>query len=403
MNIYILNASNTYNYGSMMMAENFIHYFDQISGMKNTYHVETEDPENTLARLKAATGAEQLRCPLPGSLYQGGQASKKDLLAALFLRKDIVSGFAGEIDALIILGGDDYTEDYGWRTLVSQLIRLNALKRKLKTYLIGQTMGPFYSFRKPLARFFLRKADGILARDRITYEYLTGMGLPNVGEIPDLALMPLAMEPETVGPETSAVEKRICLFPSELIFKYSRGQSREQCLGFYLGICRSLLGKYTDHKILLIPHVLKPPSSDDRAMVRDLYAALSPEERTKVEILDREMLPVEVRILIKSSRLVVSARMHPVVSALECRVPWICFSYSRKYWGILGEGFKLGDYILDVRNGSFDELSHRFGELLEKVEAHRDSILRQIEGKVREEQQRIRDVILSMAGKIIKK
>lgn len=59
MKILLLNVSNTYNYGSMMMGENFISYFNKISGIQNQYYVETED-ETKIERLKQATGIDQI-------------------------------------------------------------------------------------------------------------------------------------------------------------------------------------------------------------------------------------------------------------------------------------------------------------------------------------------------------
>ena len=43
MNVYVYNCPNTFNYGSMMMGENFISYFNKMSGKKNKYFVETTD------------------------------------------------------------------------------------------------------------------------------------------------------------------------------------------------------------------------------------------------------------------------------------------------------------------------------------------------------------------------
>lgn len=397
MNIYILHAPNTYNYGSMMMAENFIYYFEKASEMSNKYYIETDDIENTEARLRAATQIDNIHGVQTFSLYEGGCVSKKDLLKAEFLGKNVLSGFASEMDAVIVLGGDDYTEDYGWKALVSQLFKVNALTRKLKVYFIGQTMGPFYSFRKPVAGYFLGKVSRIMVRDKITYDYLEKMKLKNMGEIPDLALMPLARETEANGKE-----KMICLFPSQLIYSYSASKSRSECLSFYKKVCRTIFEKYPEHKLVLAAHVLKPESSDDRTMVRDIYDLLEEAEKGRIIKLDNEMLPFEIRKLIKASELVISARMHPIVSSLECGTPWICFSYSRKYWGILGEGFKMGDYILDVRGITFDQLFDKFTALLTANMDMAAERLKDTGKRVREEQDKILKEISLLAGEIRK-
>jgi len=113
--------------------------------------------------------------------------------------------------------------------------------------------------------------------------------------------------------------------------------------------------------------VLKPQSSDDSIMVRDLYAHLPEDLKSRVLALDKTLLPYEVRSLIKQSAFTVSARMHPVVSSIECGVPSLCFSYSQKYWGVIGEGYGLGDFILDVRNTSFNDLYEKFTASIDKL------------------------------------
>lgn len=384
MDIYILNAPNTYNYGSMMMAENFIHYYESQSGIQNNYYVETDDIENTQKRLRTATGLVSIHAVPMGSLYRKGSISKKELLLSLAFKINVLSDLAVKVDMVIVLGGDDYTEDYGWRSLLSQLMRINVIAGRKKVFFIGQTMGPFYSFRRPLARYFLSKAEAVLVRDKITYEYLQKMRLGNLDEIPDLALMPLAREGET-----QSKARYICLFPSELIYHYSKDHSREDCLDFYASICEYLANEYPGYEMVLLPHVLKPEVSDDRVMVRDIFDALSEDAKARTLMPDNEMLPFEVRGYIKSSVFIVSARMHPVISALECNVPAICFSYSRKYWGILGEGYRLEEYILDVRNTDFGELFLSFKKALGIMQGNYKNISGRIKSKVEADQKAI--------------
>lgn len=392
MNVYILNATNTYNYGSMMMAENFIHYFDSQSKLQNAYFVETDDLSNTQRRLRKATGLNNVNVVPMGSLYRKGAISKVELLASLVFRLNVLSDLAKKMDMVVVLGGDDYTEDYGWRTLVSQLLRTNVIAGRLKVFFLGQTMGPFYSFRRPLARYFLSKVDSILVRDKITYEYLQKMKMHNIGEVPDLALMPLTLEEAA-----DKKNKYVCLFPSELIYHYSKDKSRHACLDFYKKVCEYLLSEYTDKELVLMAHVLKPEASDDRVMARDIYNTLEDGCKERVSLIDSEMYPYEVRKYIKGSNFIVSARMHPIISALECGTPWICLSYSRKYSGILGEGYKLGDYILDVREYSFEELLQGFKKVLGIMQGDYKNIAVSVKSKLDADQKEIVRQIAELA------
>jgi hypothetical protein len=58
LNIYIYNCPNTFNYGSMMMGENFISYFNEATGVENNYYVETMDEIN-IQRLINSTGSKK--------------------------------------------------------------------------------------------------------------------------------------------------------------------------------------------------------------------------------------------------------------------------------------------------------------------------------------------------------
>ena len=293
------------------------------------------------------------------------------MLKGLVVSQGILSELTKEMDVIIILGGDDFTEDYGWKALVSMLLKINPVARAKKLYFLGQTMGPFKSFRVHLCRYFFNKAKGIFCRDDITYNYLKELNVKNISKIPDLALMPLAKENNV-----NNLQEQICIFPSELIFHYTEKKSRAKCLSFYIKICNEINKKYPDKKLLLIPHVLKPDSSDDRKMVKDIYLKLKDSMKDKLLMYDNEMYPYQVREEIKKSSFIVTARMHPYISSIECNIPGVCFSYSRKYWGIIGEGYNLKDCIIDIRQGSEKDWVQGFLLALDKLMENKDKILK---------------------------
>ena len=207
------------------------------------------------------------------------------------------------------------------------------------------------------------------------------MKLKNIDEIPDLALLPLARENGHAGKT-----KQICVFPSELIYKYSKNPDRQLCVDFYTKLCLLLAKQYPEHRILLIPHVLKPESSNDSVMSRDVYSSLPNMYKGSRVQLEHPQYPYEVRELIKQSDFIVSARMHPVISAIECRVPGICFSYSRKYWGIIGEGYGLKEYIIDIRYNDYEELLSDFSKALDSLKQNHTKVIEKINIKNEQDQ-----------------
>ena len=158
MNIYICNCPNTFNYGSMMMGENFISYFDKVSKERNKYYIETDDEIN-IKRLRYATGNSDIYFTQINSLFKEG-INKHDYIYCYYGLKDIFSDFIKQVDMVVVLGGDDFTEDYGWKGPIKNAIRFNLIRKTgLKLVMFGQTMGPYYSFRKPIMKNLLGKIE----------------------------------------------------------------------------------------------------------------------------------------------------------------------------------------------------------------------------------------------------
>lgn len=363
MNIYIYNCSNTFNYGSMMMGENFISYFNKVSGVKNNYYVETEDEIN-VERLKNATKVNEIYPARTNSLFING-LNKYDYIFSYMNLKKVISDFAGKINLVIVLGGDDFTEDYGWKGLLLNGIKFNILIRAgLKVVMLGQTMGPYHPLRKGIMKRLLRKITNIYTRDSITYNYLKDLGLKNISITDDLALLSLAKQQSKI--ET---KEYITFCPSELIYRYSKDGKREDWIDFNLFMIDTIMGIFQNKKIVLLAHVLKPEHVDDRIIANELYCLVNNKYPNRVIIQTNEMYPYEVRNFIQQSLFIVSSRMHPIVSSIQCEIPAIALSYSSKYWGIIGERYGLGDFILDIRHSNYNQMKDKFVELMDKIQS----------------------------------
>lgn len=375
MNIYIYNCPNTFNYGSMMMGENFISYFDKISKERNKYYVETDDEIN-IERLRYATGNSDIYFIPKNSLFKQG-INKYDYIYSYYGIKDIFSDFIKQVDMVVVLGGDDFTEDYGWKGPIKNAIRFNLIKKTgLKLVMLGQTMGPYHSFRKPIMKNLLGKVDKIYLRDPITYKYLKNLGLKNIILTDDLALLPLSKQ--EIKEKT---KEYITYCPSELIYRYSPEGKRESWIDFNLFMINAIMDKYPDKKLALIAHVLKPEKVDDRKIVNELYQNVEARYKDRIMVEDRILYPYQVRNYIQQSLFTVSSRMHPVVSSIQCEIPAIALSYSNKYWGIIGERYGLKDYILDVRYLSYDQMKDKFIYLLSTLDHEYETIQKEMMNK----------------------
>jgi len=366
--IYVCDCPNTFNYGSMMMGENFIYYFNKISEVSNDYYVETDDEIN-IHRLKNATGIHEIyQIPMNALFHKG--LSKYDYLLSWMNLKKAVSDFAREIDFVVVLGGDDFTEDYGWKGPLMNAVKFNLLMREgIKVIMVGQTIGPFHSFRKPAMKSLLGKMNKIYPRDSLTFDYLTDLGLKNISLTDDLALLPLARQ------ETKERTRDFITYcPSELIYRYTKDGSRESWIEFNLFMIDFIMNKYVDKKLVLLAHVLKPKHADDRIIVNELYDLLIGKYKDRIIAINNEMYPYEVRNLIQQSLFVISSRMHPIVSSIQCGIPAVALSYSSKFRGVIGERYGLGEYIIDVRYLNYMEMREKFVSLIERLEAEYELI-----------------------------
>lgn len=390
MNVYIYNCPNTFNYGSMMMGENFIKYFNKISNLENKYFVETRDDVNT-ERLKRATGYNEIYPVKQDSLFGEYNRARYYVLSYLGI-KNIIDIKAKKIDLVVVLGGDDFTEDYGWKTPVLNAIKFNLLKRAgLKVVMLGQTMGPYISFRKPIMKILLGKIDKIYPRDPITYKYLEKLGLSNISITDDLALLPLSKQESK-----TRTKEYITYCPSELIYRYSKEGKREDWIDFNVFMIETIMNKYTDKKLVLLAHVLKPDNVDDRKIVNELYDIVKEKYDNRIIVENNEMYPYEVRNYIQQSLFTISSRMHPIVSSIQCETPSIALSYSSKYWGIIGDRYELKDYILDVRYMNYEEMKEKFDGLIDKIEIEYE----QIQHKMREKNKLANSIIMKTLDEI---
>lgn len=375
LNIYVLNCSNTFNYGSMMMGENFIKYFNMTYTTENKFYFETDNYEN-INRLKIASEFEHIYQVKLNGLFNDN-IKKVDYLLSFMKIKDISSKLCKDIDLVVVLGGDDFTEDYGWKGPIWSAIKFNVLRNNGKrVIMLGQTMGPYKSFRKYIMMKLLRNIDGIYPRDPMTFKYLESLGLSNINLMDDLALLPLTKERK----ETKTKEF-ITFCPSELIYRYSKEGSRQDWIDYNLYIIDKIMSRYIDKKLVLVAHVLQPQHVDDRLIAREIFDLIDEKYKNRIILMDTELYPHEVRSYIQKSIFTVSSRMHPIISSIECEIPAIALSYSTKYWGIIGERYELSDFIIDVRYLTYFEMKDKFEDLIERIEKSYDQIQNQMKRK----------------------
>lgn len=372
--ILIANASNAFNYGSAIICENFIRYLSEIS--KHSYVILVDS--RTTHDFNRYALATELKNISPVQLLPPNNIQIKNILRILSLRSKF-SYVDKDTRAIIVTGGDDFTEYYGsFSPLVYALvlILLKMKNPKLKLIMFGQTIGPFKVYTKVIMKYFLKRVvDRVYAREPLTFSYLTGLGLKNVELVDDLGLLPHYKQKNIA----LVKDEYICFFPSELIYRYSKYLNREIWIEFNLKLLEILAENYPKKKTVIIPHVLSPPESDDRKLSYELYQKINPKYKESIVLVTRTMLPYEVRDdYISRSHFIVTSRMHPAISALSLGIPPIAFSYSEKYLGIISNRYGLGNFLIDVRKEPPEKMKEHFMYCLKKIESEKPELSKKI-------------------------
>lgn len=411
MKLLVLHIPNTLNYGSMMMAENLFFYLSrELAQQDLELVIATPRPEESGARLRKALQPVidhlKINTVEPQKIYRGSKLEKAlALLLGVGVHR-VLSPLALSVDGVVVLGGDDFSEGYGYIGPLLELLMFRAFVRSgIDVVMCGQTIGPFYSWRRPLFRHLLARVTEITARDPITYQYLCDQfKLKNVSLGADLAFLPLAGEKEAgvivqqdnccsgflpLTGEKEDQEIRLnqpyfTIVPSELLWKYARDQQRSDYINFLTDLAVKLLKKFSDCQLLILPHVLTADSDDDRLVGRDLYINLKRQgiARSQMVFLRGELLPCQARQLLRSSQFVITGRMHAAISSFACGVPALSLSYSRKYWGIIGEYLGMKELIIDVREQSWSDIGDIALNRMDYINDHYEEIAAGIKNTV---------------------
>lgn len=371
--IIILQIPNANNNGSAMMAINTIDTFSNIYKNEIEFFCDfsTESDKNRIcSELSQKVKAQTLDLPV----FDRGANIFTSFTRRLPWIKNVIKVIGmHKPHAVIVLGGDDFSEYYSGYKIVVRLYLMYRLSKYFPVYMLGHTIGPFNSWRKAIARIFLDRCR-ILTRDKTSAKYCTDvLRLKHVIEGHDLAWLDLPKQFANKGNcimDRYGIEldKYIVLIPSSLVGHYTSSQSD------YFDTWVNLIEQFRKHetlsnyKIVLMPHVFSDKKKDDRWAISEICKQLS--NKSNFIPIYEMLLPSECRSLLGNGILSISCRMHSAVSTIQMGKPSIAFSYSVKYAGVIGHDVGLKKLVIEARN---DKLWN--GELIKIVSEKVDYIL----------------------------
>lgn len=266
--------------------------------------------------------------------------------------------------AVLSVGGDNYSLDYGVPTLFTDLDDV-VIENGKPIIIWGASVGPF-STMPDYERFMsehLKKTTGIFARESATIDYLNSIGVnENVHAVADPAFVMDAVKPEGIDDEIPVDEEMIGINLSPLMAKYTTNGDLDAWTDMAASIIDNV-SQNTDVPICLIPHVTNPTSNDHSFMQQ----ALSRIENNgkKIFLMRPNYDAAETKWVISQMVFFAGARTHSTIAALSSGVPTLSFAYSIKAKGINRDIFGHTDYCMEPTELNQEAVSNRIISMLE--------------------------------------
>lgn len=278
----------------------------------------------------------------------------------LWLKKQLAG-----VDAVLAVGGDNYSLDYRIPSPIMGLDKL-AMDMGKPVVLWGASVGPFEQepdFVGSAVRH-LSRMRFLAVREPVSYDYVTRkLGLANVIQMADPAFT-LSTEPVDLQPFWPSGSNGILgVNVSALIERYkTAGQNlRGEVASFIRNVVR-------EHGmgVLLIPHVNSlngVHAGGDATYMAALLAQVG-DLGNSVKMMPHEFNAAQIKYVIGNLRFFIGARTHSTIAALSSGVPTVSIAYSVKARGINRDLFGNEDAVLPTRDVSEQSLRGRLEWLL---------------------------------------
>ena len=227
-----------------------------------------------------------------------------------------------------------------------------AIKKGKKVIVYGASVGPWGSYRKAINYNVnaLRKYKMILCREKESIEYLNNLGLKNVVFFPDPAFqirLGKCREKRYIGVNFSPL-------------------SLKELYGSYDDAHIEMFAKLMDElyetigiNLLFIPHVLSNSELDNDLIFMKKIAKRM-QHQDKVDFADFSKGFIGLKKYISQCYVVVAARMHCAVNAIDENIPAIFLSYSQKSIGMCKYIYGNDKYLInlkDIRSELIDKVT----------------------------------------------
>lgn len=271
-------------------------------------------------------------------------------------------------DAVLSLGGDNYSLDYGKpKRFIS--IGKYVKKNNVPFVIWGASIGPFVhnsAFENEIAEHLRKDVSLILSREEVTTNYLHSIGVKeNVRNVADPAFM---MKPEKPNSNNNLTGQYICVNFSDLMAKYVTCGDIDKWITICRRILTELLLEYK-HKIILIPHV-----KSDFTFMEKIISSLDSE---RLILADKSLNAAKMKWIISRSECNIACRTHSTIASFSTSVPTISLGYSIKAKGLNHQMYGNENYMAYRSEITPEKIISIFKE----VYGNKDKIKKELEEK----------------------
>jgi len=224
------------------------------------------------------------------------------------------------------------------------------LNRKKKFIIWGSSIGPFEKseYAKRIFKNHLLNVDLITSREPETTKYLENLGImDNVKECADPAFV--VSSGKKVKQHNDHLVIGLNLSPLSLNQIFN-DEAKEKILLKQTNIIEELIAIY-QAEIILIPHVVSQSiNDDDLRFLKQLISRVNDKFRDNVYIIDDDPGFIGIKNILNKCDVLITARMHCAINALEAGVPTIFISYSKKSEGMACYVYGNKKWVIPLKN-----------------------------------------------------
>lgn len=286
--------------------------------------------------------------------------------------------YLNEAAAVLSIGGDNYSIEYGKPTIYTDLDTL-VMERGKPLVIWGASIGPFDKIPE-YERYMidhLGKNTGIFARESVTVDYLAKNGVTkNVFQVADPAFLMDPVKPQNATKLHTIDEEAIGINLSPLMAKYVTDGNLQQWERIAANTITTI-AKETSRPIYLIPHVITPVS-DDFTFLKKVWNRANSQIKSEINLIPPVYNAAETKWIISRMSLFAGARTHSTIAALSSNTPTLSFAYSIKSQGINRDIFGHEAYCLSPDQLTPEIVTARIESML----AIKDQIKNELKEKI---------------------